>query len=489
MRNTKLSSPIFPVVLCGGSGSRLWPLSRRAFPKQFSSFIEDASLFQSTALRFSGAEFADPVVITGDDFRFVVQEQLRDAGVEATDILIEPSPKDTAPAVLAAATWLERRSGDALILATPSDHLVVAPDALIQAVKKARPEAENGKIVTFGIRPTRPETGYGWIEFDECVGVAEDVKPIARFVEKPELGVAEQFLQSGRHFWNSGIFLFSVSTISKAFADHAPDLLSGVRDAVSDAEPDLDFLRLDESAWNRLRSVSVDYAIMERASDIVGVECDCGWSDLGDWQSIWRLLERDGAGVSVSGSVTYVDCRNSHLRSTVPEQRLVAIGCSDIVAVAMPDAVLVADRNSSQLVKPAVARLLEDGVPQADRFPEDRRPWGQFKSLAVGDRFQVKRIVVNPRSKLSLQSHKKRSEHWIVVEGTAKVTIGSTVKLIGENESIYVPLGEKHRLENPDDQPLVLIEVQTGSYFGEDDIVRYEDDYARLNKESSAQSR
>ena len=489
MRNTKLLSPIFPVVLCGGSGSRLWPLSRRAFPKQFSSFIEDVSLFQSTALRFSGAEFADPVVITGDDFRFVVQEQLRDAGVEATDILIEPSPKDTAPAVLAAATWLERQSSDALILATPSDHLVVAPDALIQSVKKARSEAENGKIVTFGIRPTRPETGYGWIEFDERVGVAEDVKSVARFVEKPELGVAEQFLQSGRHFWNSGIFLFSVSTISKAFADHAPDLLAGVRDAVSEAERDLGFLRLDESAWNRMRSVSVDYAIMERASDIVGVECDCGWSDLGDWQSIWRLLERDGAGVSVSGPVTSIDCRNSHLRSTVPEQRLVAIGCSDIVAVAMPDAVLVADRNSAQLVKPAVARLLEDGVPQADRFPEDRRPWGQFKSLAVGDRFQVKRIVVNPRSKLSLQSHKKRSEHWIVVEGTAKVTIGSTVKLIGENESIYVPLGEKHRLENPDDQPLILIEVQTGSYFGEDDIVRYEDDYARLNKESSAQSR
>ena len=484
-----MSSPIFPIVLCGGSGSRLWPLSRRAFPKQFSSFIEDASLFQSTALRFSGADFADPVVITGDDFRFVVQEQLRDAGVGATDILIEPSPKDTAPAVLAAATWLEHRFGDALILATPSDHLIVVPDALIQSVKKARPEAENGKIVTFGIRPTRPETGYGWIEFDERVGVAEDVKPVARFVEKPELGVAKQFLQSGRHFWNSGIFLFSVSTISKAFADHAPDLLAGVRDAVSEAERDLDFLRLGENAWNRLRSVSVDYAIMERASDIMGVECDCGWSDLGDWQSIWRLLERDGAGVSVSGSVTSVDCRNSHLRSTVPEQRLVAIGCSDIVAVAMPDAVLVANRNSSQLVKPAVARLLEDGVPQADRFPEDRRPWGQFKSLAVGDRFQVKRIVVNPRSKLSLQSHKKRSEHWIVVEGTAKVTIGSIVKLIGENESIYVPLGEKHRLENPDDQPLILIEVQTGSYFGEDDIVRYEDDYARLNKESSAQSR
>ena len=484
-----MSSPIFPVVLCGGSGSRLWPLSRRAFPKQFSSFIEDASLFQSTALRFSDAEFADPVVITGDDFRFVVQEQLRDAGVQATEILIEPSPKNTAPAVLAAAIWLERRFGDALILVTPSDHLVVAPDALIQAVKKARPASENGKIVTFGISPTRPETGYGWIEFDDRDGVAENAKPVARFVEKPELGVAEQFLQTGRHFWNSGIFLFSVSTISKAFADHAPDILGDVRDAVSEAKRDLDFLRLDESAWSRLRSISVDYAIMERASDIMGVECDCGWSDLGDWQSVWRLIERDEAGVSMSGSVTSIDCRNSHLRSTVPEQRLVAIGCSDIVAVAMPDAVLVADRNSSQLVKPAVARLLEEGVPQADRFPEDRRPWGQFKSLAVGDRFQVKRIVVNPRSKLSLQSHKKRSEHWIVVEGTAKVTIGSTVKLIEENESVYVPLGEKHRLENPGDQPLVLIEVQTGSYFGEDDIVRYEDDYARLNKESSEQNR
>lgn len=484
-----MSSPIFPVVLCGGSGSRLWPLSRRAFPKQFSSFVGEASLFQSTALRFSDAEFSDLVVVTGDEFRFVVQEQLRDAGASAADILIEPSPKNTAPAVLAAAIWLERRFGDSLMLVTPSDHLVTLPEALIRAVKKVRREAENGKIVTFGINPTRPETGYGWIEIEDRRGSAEHAKRIARFVEKPDVDFAKQFLRSGRHFWNSGIFLFSASTISRAFAVHAPEMLADAREAVSGAARDLEFVRLGENAWKRLPSVSVDYAIMERASNLMAIECDCGWSDLGDWQSVWRLFERDDAGVSVSGSATAIGCKNSHIRSTVPEQRLVAIGCCDIVAVAMPDAVLVADRNSSQLVKSAVARLLEDGVPQAERFPEDRRPWGQFKSLATGDRFQVKRIVVKPGSKLSLQSHKRRSEHWIVVEGTAKVTIGSTVKMVEENESVYVPVGEKHRLENPGNKPLILIEVQTGSYFGEDDIVRYEDDYARLNEESSAPSR
>ncbi|MCF6430591.1 mannose-1-phosphate guanylyltransferase/mannose-6-phosphate isomerase [Leisingera sp. MMG026] len=471
---------ITPILLCGGSGTRLWPLSRKSYPKQFVPLTGEETLFQASAARLSGEGFSSPVVLTNSDFRFIVTEQLAGAGIDPGAVLIEPAGRNTAPAVLAAALWLEKQDPEALMLVAPSDHVVPDAAAFRTAVTAGEAAARAGRLVTFGIKPDRAETGYGYLELAEDPG---DFTPrpigLKRFVEKPDAQTAAQMLASGQYLWNAGIFLFSVKTILAAFRAHAPDLLAPVQAAVDQGQPDLGFLRLDPAAWQGAADISIDYAVMEKAENLSVVPFAGGWSDLGGWDAVWRESGPDAAGVVTSGPATAIDCADSLLRSEGEGLELVGIGLENIIAVAMPDAVLVAAADRAQDVKQAVAALKEKQAKQATEFPMDHRPWGWFESLAVGDRFQVKRIHVHPGAALSLQSHHHRSEHWIVVEGTAKVTVDDTVQLVTENQSVYIPLGAVHRMENPGKVPMVLIEVQTGSYLGEDDIIRYEDVYAR----------
>ncbi len=469
---------ITPVILCGGSGTRLWPLSRKSYPKQFSKLIGDQSLFQMSALRVSGKGYAKPLVLTNADFRFIVTEQLAALGIDPGAVLIEPEGRNTAPAILAAALYLLAQDKAAMLLVLPSDHNV--PDAahFSKTVQKGVAAAKAGDLVTFGIQPTRPETGYGYLELESPSVGGEAVK-LRRFVEKPEVATAQSMLDAGNYLWNGGIFLFKAQTIVDAFLAHRPDLLTPVKRAVDEAETDLGFLRLAPEPWGQAEDISIDYAVMEAAQNLSAVPYDGNWSDLGDWESVWRETGGNNDGLVTSGAAMGIDCRNSLLRSEARGQEIVGIGLENIIAVAMPDAVLVADKSRAQDVKLAVQALKDKDAGQAVQHPRDHRPWGSFECLYMGRRFQVKRIVVKPGGILSLQSHVHRSEHWIVVEGTAKVTIGDEVKLVSENQSVYIPVGDKHRMENPGKVPMVLIEVQTGSYLGEDDIVRYEDAYAR----------
>lgn len=469
---------IHPVILCGGSGTRLWPVSRQSYPKQFARLVGEESLFQATARRLSGDLFAPPVIVTSADFRFVVRDQLAMIGLTPAAVLIEPSPRNTAPAVLAATLWLEQQAPGSLMLVAPSDHLIPDADSFRAVVSAGAVRAAQGGIVTFGITPTAPETGYGYLELAAPAAPGE-ATPLARFVEKPALAAAESMAASGRHLWNAGIFLFRSDTMSRAFAALAPELVPPVTRAVDQARPDLSFLRLEPQAWQELASISLDYAIMEKTSGLWAVPYGGAWTDLGGWAAIWSEGAAAGDGVVQEGSVLALDCRDSLLRSEDAGLQLVGIGLDGIIAVAMPDAVLVARKSDAQRVKDAVEALKQRKVAQATAFRRDQRPWGWFETLADGDRFKVKRIVVLPGAALSLQSHRHRAEHWVVVEGTARVTVGESVALVGENQSVYIPLGARHRLENPGTEPMVLIEVQTGSYFGEDDIIRYEDVYAR----------
>ena len=475
-----MTHTIHPVLLCGGSGTRLWPLSRKSFPKQFSALTGDESLFQASARRFAVTGFGDPLVVTGADFRFIVTEQLGEISVPPAAVLIEPEGRNTAAAVLAAALALDTAHPGALMLVAPSDHVIPDDAAFRATVQAAVPAALSGQLVTFGIRPDRAETGYGWLELTEpTADFAAVPQPLARFVEKPDAPRAQAMLAGGRHLWNAGIFLFTTTDLIAAFSAHAPETLSGVRAAFAACEHDLGFTRLDPAPWSALPDISIDYAVMEKARNLTVVPFSGLWSDLGGWEAVWRDAGPDAAGVVTHGPAIAIDCTDSLLRSEADSLRLVGIGLHNIVAIAMPDAVLIADKSRAQDVKLAVARLKSAKAPQAETFPRDHRPWGWFESLVVGNRFQVKRIVVHPGAALSLQSHHHRAEHWIVVEGTARVTVGDEVRLITENQSVYIPLGAKHRMENPGKVNMVLIEVQTGSYLGEDDIIRYEDVYAR----------
>lgn len=471
------SEIIIPILLCGGSGTRLWPLSRKGFPKQFTRLVGDRSLFVASAARLSGELFAPPIVVTGSDFRFVVAEQLLAEGINAGAVLIEPEGRNTAPAVLAAALHLATTTPDALMLVAPSDHAIADPAAFCATVQRGVAAARLGRIVTFGVAPTRPETGYGWLELDGPT--TGDAVPLRRFVEKPDGARAAEMLLAGNFLWNAGIFLFSARTIIDAFAAHAPGLLSPVRAAVEGAKADLGFLRLDAQAWAQAEAISIDYAVMERAANLSAVPFFGEWTDLGSWDAVASEMGKDTKGNSLSGEATAIDCADTLLRSDSVGLELVGVGLTNIIVVAMDDAVLVADRSRVQDVKKAVEALKAKGAKQAEAFATDHRPWGWFETLALASRFQVKRIVVKPGAALSLQSHMHRSEHWIVVEGTARVTIGNEVRLVSENQSVYIPLGAKHRMENPGKLPMVLIEVQTGAYLGEDDIIRYEDVYAR----------
>ncbi len=419
------------------------------------------------------------MIVTGDSFRFIVKEQLEAIGAKNSEILIEPTGKNTAPAILAAALRAVAADPNAILLVAPADHVVPDDAAFRAAVRRGLAAVSEGRLVTFGITPTRPETGYGYLELSEKPKA--DSAPIAlrRFVEKPGTAEAVRMIADGSYLWNAGIFLFSGRDLIAAFERCAPAMVGPVAAAVEGIRSDLAFQRLDPAAWAKAPAESIDYAVMEKAGNLSVVPFDGAWSDLGGWDAIWREGQGDASGVVTSGKATAIDCENTLLRSESDLVEVVGIGLRNILTVAMPDAVLVADMSRAQDVKRAVDILTERGVLQATQFPKDHRPWGWFESLVLGGRFQVKRISVHPGAALSLQSHYHRSEHWVVVEGTAKVTIGETARLVTENESVYIPVGEKHRLENPGKVPVMLIEVQTGAYVGEDDIIRYDDVYAR----------
>jgi len=468
---------ITPVILCGGAGTRLWPLSRKSYPKQFTRLKGELTLFQSAALRLRGKDIASPLVVTGSDFRFIVTEQLAEIGIHDATVLIEPEARNTAPAILAAALWLEKSDPDATMVVMPADHTMPDVVRFRAVVTDALPHAQGGQIVTFGIRPTRPETGYGWLEMSDPG--RDGAQPLARFVEKPPRTQAEEMLAHGGYLWNAGIFLLTARALRAAVAAHAPEILAPVETAVSEATQDLDFHRLSSTSWADLPNVSIDYAVMEKADTLWVQPYDGEWCDLGDWETVRRESPDQGDGVATAGAATAFDCRNTLLRSESEGVELVGLGLENLLVVATPDAVLVADRSRAQEVGRAVQTLKARGIHQAEQSPRDHRPWGWFETLAIDDRFQVKRIVVKPGGQLSLQSHLHRAEHWVVVSGTARVTIDDDVTLVSENQSVYVPLGATHRMENPGKVPMVLIEVQTGSYLGEDDIERYEDVYAR----------
>ncbi len=470
---------IVPVILCGGSGTRLWPVSRKSYPKQFAPLLSEESLFQSSLRRLQGPEFEAPMVLTNGDFRFLVTDQLSDIGLADARILIEPVGRNTAPAVLVAALALKDRP-EALMLVAPSDHIIADNKAFVAAVMAGADVARQGRLVTFGIKPERAETGYGYLELaDRISDFGPSAHTLLRFVEKPNAGAAEKMVASGKFLWNAGIFLFRVRDILAAFEKHAPYLLQPCGDALAKGGNDLNFFRLDEASYSTATDISIDYAVMEKAADLSVVPYAGGWNDLGSWDALWRESGPDSKGVVTHGHALALDCENVMLRSEEENLQIVGVGLKNITAVAMRDAVLVAAMDSSQKIKMVVDLLKKADVAQAVDYPRFHRPWGWYETLSLGTRFQVKRIMVKPGGRLSLQSHVHRAEHWVVVEGTAKVTVGDEVKLLTENQSVYIPLGAVHRMENPGKVNMFLIEVQTGTYLGEDDIVRYEDIYAR----------
>lgn len=468
---------IHPVILCGGSGKRLWPASRKSMPKQFVRFGDDATLLQHTVRRLEDISCAPPVLLTANDYRFVVAEQVAELGVKGHRLVVEPEARNTGPAVCAAVELIQAQDPDALVLICPADHRITDVMTFARAVTAAIPSAAKGQIVTFGIRPDRAETGYGYIELAEGASTDGVPQPFRRFTEKPDALTAEAMVASGRFVWNAGIFLASTKTLISAFGRHAPSLRAAVRRSIREAKTDLDFLRLGP-CYAEAPDLSIDYAVMERVSGTV-VPVSVGWSDMGSWRAVWEAADRDAAGVATAGQALSLNCRDTLLSARDDGIQVVGIGLRNIAAIATRDAVLIADLDSTQAVGDAVKELKLRMAPQAENFRKEFRPWGHYETLALGSRYQVKSIVVKPGGELSLQSHMHRSEHWVVVEGTAQVTIGNQVSMVAENQSVYISLGEIHRLANPGKVPLRLIEVQTGTYLGEDDIIRYQDIYAR----------
>ena len=471
---------ITPVLLAGGSGTRLWPLSRKSYPKQFSNLIGDTSLFQQSALRLTSTsviKFNPHIIMTHSDFRFIVGEQMQSVGIDPGPILIEPERKNTAPAILAASLYASRADANAILLVCPSDHVIPDTSAFHEVLSSARHSVEDGKIVAFGVTPTRPETGYGYLELSSSS--QSTVVPLKGFVEKPDAARARAMVEAGNYLWNAGIFMFRAKDMIRAFREHANNVFMPVLKAIETATPDLGFLRLDPGAWAQCEDISIDYAIMEQVNNLVAVPFFAGWSDLGDWGAVWQEMVPDKNGVALSQNAHAIYCHNTMLRSESSAQEIVGLGLTDILAIAMPDAVLIAHKDQAQNVKSVIKILKDTNVEQAETFTKDHRPWGWFETLAIRGNFQVKKIFVNPGAALSLQSHQHRSEHWVVVEGTAKVIIENDVKILTEGQSCYIPITAKHRMENTGEVPMVIIEVQTGTYLGEDDIFRYEDMYSR----------
>jgi len=465
---------LIPVVLCGGSGSRLWPLSRSAYPKQFLALTGQQSLLQQTLLRIP-ANAAAPIVITNAEHRFLVAEQCRAAGVRPAHVVLEPLARNTAPAIAAAAVLASRADPDAVLLVLASDHEIQREAQFHRCIEQALPVAQAGKLVTFGIVPDAPHTGYGYIQR----GIEDEhgVHAIQCFVEKPDLANAQRMLDSGEHYWNSGMFLFRAGVFLSELARFNPTMLAQVRAAVAEAEQDLDFIRLSKAAFEQCPSDSIDYAVMEHTKLGAVVAADIGWSDIGSWSALADILPKDDKGNALIGDVLTENSRNCLVHAG---SRLVAaVGVQDLVIVETADAVLVAHKSQAQSVKKIVEGLQASDRGECTHHRKVYRPWGSYEGIDVGERFQVKRIEVKPGGTLSLQMHHHRAEHWIVVSGTAKVTCGDTVSLLTENQSTYIPLGVTHRLENPGKLMLELIEVQSGAYLGEDDIVRFEDTYGR----------
>ncbi len=461
-----------PVLLSGGSGTRLWPLSREAYPKQFLPLAGADTMLQATWSRVAPIAGFPPIVVAGEDHRFLVAEQLRQVGAPTPAIVLEPVGRNTAPAIAAAALQATAGGDDPVLLVLPSDHVVRDAGAFRAAVNAALPAAEAGALVTFGIVPSAPETGFGYIQAE----AGDGVRKVLRFVEKPDAATAQGYLAEGGYYWNSGMFLFRASRFLEELAAFRPDILEGVRAALGEARRDGDFIRLDRDAFAATPADSIDYAVMEKTDAAMVLPVDIGWNDVGSWSALWEVAERDAQGNAQIGDVIAVDSRNSYAHA----RRLVAlVGVDDLVVVETDDAVLVARKDRVQQVKDVVARLKSEQRSQAALHREVHRPWGSYDSVDMGERFQVKRIKVKPGAALSLQSHRHRAEHWIVVSGTARVTRDHDVFELHANQSAYIPIGAKHRLENPGDEVLELIEVQSGDYLGEDDIVRYEDVYGR----------
>lgn len=468
---------IVPVILSGGSGTRLWPVSRESFPKQLWPLVSARTMLQETALRGRGPQFAPPVVVCNQEHRFLIAEQLRAVGIDDARIVLEPVGRNSAPAIAAAALLVSETDPDAVLLMMAADAAISDVEALHRLVGAAFVAAKQGRIVTFGMKPSGPETGYGYIEVGEPLDSIAGVHELARFIEKPDAATAAQLAESGRHLWNSGMFVFSAATLLAELATFAPDVLDAVKRAVEGRRQDLDFIRLEPRAFSASPTISLDYAVAERTTRAAVVPADLGWSDVGSWGALWELGVRDGAGNVAVGDAVLEGARNCYVRS---DGVLTAVvGLSDAIVVVTKDAVLAMSRSQAQDVKKLVDRLKQAKRSEAVAHNRCYRPWGYYESLTAGDRFQVKRIVVHPGRKLSLQKHFHRAEHWVVVRGSALVRRDEEEILVRENESIYLPLGATHRLENPGRIDLILIEVQSGSYLGEDDIVRFDDTYGR----------
>src|SRR5262245_33298395 len=468
---------IVPVIMCGGTGTRLWPVSRESMPKQFVPIVGSTSTFQQVLTRVNHAElFARPIVITNADFRFVVAEQLREAGIEA-DIVLEPMSRDSGPAVAVSAVLAAERDRDALVLVLAADHVVRKPDEFRAACSHAATAAAEGRIVTFGIEPTHAATSYGYIRPGEKLNGAS-TRRIEAFVEKPDAATAASYVAQ-RYLWNSGNFLFHAATMLGEIERFEPTMAEAAKAAVAGLSRDLDFLRLAREPFARAPKKSIDYAVMQRTKLAAVVPTDPGWSDIGSWSSVWDALDHDAAGNATDGPVVMLDSRNSLVRS---EESILTtvVGLDDIIVVSTTDAVLVSARAKAEQVKKLVEQLKANNYRAGVEHRRIYRPWGYYQDVDSAPRYRVKRIVVKPGSKLSLQKHFHRSEHWVVVKGTAEVTLGSDVRSVHENESIYIPIGSVHRLANPGKIPLELIEVQVGSYLGEDDIVRMADVYGRV---------
>lgn len=475
---------LIPTVLAGGSGTRLWPLSRALYPKQFLALTGQASMLQETLQRLSGPdappELTAPIVVTGENSRFLTAEQLRLAGIMPEAIILEPCPRGTAPALTLAALRALDLHDDALLLVLPADHHIADPAQFRRSVTAAAALAARGHLLTFGITPTAPETGYGYIERGNALPEAESDFPafrLRRFVEKPDADTAAAMLSQGGYYWNSGMFLFSAKAWCQELERYNPEILGACAQAMASPAADYDFLRPEAEAFASSPADSIDYAVMEHTGQGVVMPLECGWSDLGSWQTLWQVSERDEAGNVCLGEVFAHDVTNSYLRG---ETRVVAaLGVDNLVVVETPDAVLVANRDRAQDIKALVDKMAAGPTAVTEAGVRDYRPWGEFETVNEGGRFKVKRITVKPGGRLSLQRHHHRAEHWVVVQGSAQVECDGKVKFLREDESIYIPMGSAHRLENPGLIPLELIEVQTGGYLGEDDIVRLADEYGR----------
>jgi mannose-1-phosphate guanylyltransferase/mannose-6-phosphate isomerase len=464
---------MIPVVMSGGSGTRLWPLSRKHKPKQFLNLFGDDSMFQQTILRLKGLDSASPIVVCNESHRFMVAEQLLEIGIESPSILLEPAGRNTAPAIVSAAFQALSREQDPVLLVLAADHVIADIEAFHQAIKVAEQQALAGSLVTFGIVPNCAHTGYGYIQAEE----KEVISAVKQFVEKPDLETAEQYLASGEYYWNSGMFMFKASVLIEEMNKFNPDIVEQCRLAVSQSEQDLDFVRLNKVAFEACPSDSIDYALMEKTNKAVVVPLDAGWNDVGSWSSLWECSQQDENNNVLKGDVEIKNVKNAYIHS---EHRLVsAIGVEDLVIVETADAVMVASKAQAQDIKDIVAKLKAQSRPEAENHRLCYRPWGYYDSIDLGERFQVKRIRVKPGASLSLQMHHHRAEHWVVVQGTAEVTREDEVFLLSENESTFIPVGQKHRLHNPGRVPLEIIEIQSGGYLGEDDIVRFQDNYHR----------